>query len=225
VKELTSVLALCEEDANVVVLSGTETTFCIGADFRAIGAHVSGSEAGKWNADALYELWHALSAGSFVSIAHVRGKAAAGGVGFVSACDMVLAGDQARFGLSEMLFGVQPACVLPYLIRRVGFQRAHFLTLSTQFIDVHQAASWGLVDAHSTDSEDLLRRILLRVRHLSKASIRRYKKYVRSLDESVEGAKESAVAANIAAFSDPEALSGIVRYVDKGLFPWEDPAP
>src|SRR5207248_3090020 len=129
----------------------------------------------------LYELWLQIATAPFVTVAHLRGKTNAGGVGFVAACDIALADATATFSLSELLFGVYPACVMPFLIRRIGFQRAHYLTLMTQPIAVEQAHRWGLVDAYETQSDGLLRKHLLRLRCLSKVAIRRYKGYMTEL--------------------------------------------
>jgi polyketide biosynthesis enoyl-CoA hydratase PksH len=166
-------------------------------------------------------LWLQLALGPYVTVAHVRGKANAGGLGFVAACDIVLADESALFSLSELLFGVYPACVLPFLIRRVGFQRAHYLTLMTQPVAVRQAHDWGLVDAFEKDSEALLRKHLLRLRRVSKTAIGRYKDYANRINGNLVEAKPMAVAGNIEAFSDPTNIAAISRYVDTGAFPWE----
>jgi len=153
----------------------------------------------------------------------VRGKANAGGVGFVAASDIVLADETAQFSLSELLFGLYPALVLPFLVRRVGFQKAHYLTLMTQPISAKQAFEWGLVDAFEPQSETLLRRHLLRLRRLSKMAIRRYKSYMGHVGAPLLDLKGPAVAANREIFADTDNLSAISRYVDHGVFPWEKP--
>src|SRR5438874_409263 len=153
VAECHDVLSACEESATVVVLSGSPEVFCFGADFKAIatgqrdpGRLTIREQSGDGRRDGpgpLYELWLRLATGPFVSISHVRGKANAGGVGFVAASDIVLADDTAQFSLSELLFGLFPACVLPFLIRRVGFQKAHYFTLMTQPVSAKQACDIG----------------------------------------------------------------------------------
>jgi len=218
VEECHQVLDLCEESITVVVLEGLPEVFCFGADFQEIHAQL----AGKHSPEPLYDLWLKLAKGPYVTVSHVRGKANAGGVGFVAVSDIVLADQTAQFSLSELLFGLFPACVLPFLIRRIGFQKAHYLTLMTQTISVQQAHTWGLVDAYETQSEVLLRKHLLRLRCLSKKAIMRYKCYMNGLDDSLLQAKSLAVAANLDVFSDQENLAGILRYVEKGKFPWED---
>src|SRR5947209_8293258 len=222
VAECHDVLSACEESATVVVLSGSPEVFCFGADFKAIAG--TSKKAGEQDGGPgpLYDLWLRLATGPYVTISHVRGKANAGGVGFVAASDIVIADETAQFSLSELLFGLYPACVLPFLIRRVGFQRAHYLTLTTHTITGTQAAEWGLVDAVGPQSDVLLRRHLLRLRRPTKVAIRRYKQYMAAISQPrLADLRSPAVAANLEVFSDPDNLNAIARYVESGQFPWE----
>jgi polyketide biosynthesis enoyl-CoA hydratase PksH len=228
VAELNEALSACEESATVVVLSGSPEVFCYGADFKAVARRnpvLAIREGHRQEEDAgpgpLYDLWLRLATGPYVSIAHVRGQANAGGVGFVAASDIVLADESAQFSLSELLFGLYPACVLPFLIRRIGFQKANYLTLMTQPIAARQAMEWGLVDAVEPQSEVLLRRHLQRLRRLSKTAIRRYKNYASRISMPLRDLKSAAVAGNLEVFSDTGNLQAITRYVEHGVFPWE----
>ena len=91
----------------------------------------------------------------------------------------------------------------------------------TKPIAVQEAEAWGLVDVHDADSASLLRKHLLRLRHLSKPSIARYKRYMHDLADALQQAKPRALAANREVFSDPDNLRGIWRFVEQGKFPWE----
>ncbi len=219
VKECAQVIEECEIRAKIVVLEGLDEVFCFGADFASIAQ--ADSTTPSSSPEPMYNLWLQLVRGSFVSLAHVRGQANAGRIGFVAACDLVLADQTALFSLSELLFGLMPACVLPFLIRKVGFQKAHALTLLTKPVGVKEAMEWGLVDACEENSSTLVRKYLLRLRRLNKTSITRYKRYMNSLDTGLEDSKEKALAANLEVFSDRENLSKISRYVKTGEFPWE----
>lgn len=84
--------------------------------------------------DLLYDLWLKMMNGPFITISHVRGTTNAGGFGFVAASDIVIADETAIFNLSELLFGLFPAMVLPFLTGKIGDQRAHYLTLKTNSI-------------------------------------------------------------------------------------------
>jgi polyketide biosynthesis enoyl-CoA hydratase PksH len=222
VSECNHVLSACEESATVVVFSGSPQVFCMGADFNAIAAGSKGPDEHGNTPEALYDLWLRLVAGPYVTISHVRGKANAGGVGFVAASDIVLADETAQFSLTELLFGLYPACVLPFLIRRIGFQKAHYLTLTSQPISAKQAVDWGLVDDLYSSSDALLRRHLQRLRRLSKNAIRSYKTYLNRIGTQLVDLKSLATAANREVFSDSRNLRAISRYVEQGLFPWED---
>ncbi len=223
IAELSQVLAVCQAEAKIVVLEGLPEVFCSGADFQEIQTGFdTGGRDPEQNPEPLYALWSQLAFGPCLSIAHVRGRANAGGVGFVAACDIVLCESKAVFSLSELLFGLMPACVLPFLIRRVGAAKANYMTLTTQPVPAAQALAWGLVDACEDNSENLLRKHLLRLRRLNKGAIGRYKQYLRSLaEEAVESCKDKALAANREVFSDTHNLAMIARYVRTGRFPWE----
>lgn len=222
IQEFSEVLTQCEQSVKVIVIEGLPEVFCFGADFKELQTDVHNPALDQQqNPEPLYNLWLQLSSGPYITIAHVRGKANAGGIGFVAACDVVLCEEKAIFSLSELLFGLMPACVLPFLIRRMGFSKANYLTLMTQPISAKQAQEWGLVDAFEINSENLLRKHLLRLRRLSKTGITRYKRYMNSLNNSLEISKPEAIAANIEVFSDQSNLEKITRFVKTGQFPWE----
>ena len=221
VAECLQVLDACEDSTTVIVIEGLPEVFCFGVDFENIHSRLADGGAYESSAEPLYDLWLRLACGPYITIAHVRGRANAGGVGFVAACDIVLADDTAQFSLSELLFGVYPACVMPFLMRRAGFQRAHYLTLSAQPIPVQQAQAWGLVDAYDAQSDVLLRKHVQRLRRLSKTAIRRYKRYMSELHGALRQSGPLALAAHHEVFSDPQVLDGIHRFVETGQFPWE----
>jgi polyketide biosynthesis enoyl-CoA hydratase PksH len=221
VNECLEVLNVYKDVMQILVLEGLPDYFCFGADFQGIGNGNNTQLENEQLPEALYELLFQLAAGPFVSIALVRGKVNAGGVGLVAACDIVLADETAEFSLSELLFDLYPACVLPFLIRRIGFSKANYMSLMTRAISIQQALSWGLVDASEVNAESLLRKHLLRLRYLSKAGIHAYKNYLNSLDESLVKSRQLAISANRKLFSDTENIEKINRYVKSGRFPWE----
>ena len=225
IDECRRALDALDSSITVVVIEGTPEVFCFGADFQQMDLAFSQGVRQEQNPGPLYDLWLRLAGGPFVSVAHVRGQANAGGLGFVAACDIVLAEEAASFSLSELLFGLYPACVLPFLIRRVGFQKAHYMTLMTQPVMAQQACQWGLVDACESNSKDLLRRHLLRLRRLSRDAIVRYKRHLGDLDDFLARSRQAALAGNREVFEDEQNLGMISRYVRTGLFPWEDASP
>jgi polyketide biosynthesis enoyl-CoA hydratase PksH len=222
IEEFTAALDRCEAEIKIVVVEGSPEVFCFGADFKGLQQSLrSPDSAAVMDPQPLYDLWLRLACGPYITIAHVRGQANAGGIGFVAACDVVICEDKATFSLSELLFGLMPACVMPFLVRRMGFARANYLTLMTEPIAAKCAHEWGLVDDYAADSHNLLRKKLLRLRRLPKTAIHRYKRYMNALNDGLLTAKPKALAANIEVFSDRNNLQKIARYVTTGQFPWE----
>jgi 3-carboxymethyl-3-hydroxy-acyl-[acp] dehydratase len=200
----------------VLVIEGTPDVFSTGGDFEAAAAGASLDPA------PLYNLWTELATGPFVSIALVRGRANAGGVGLAAACDLVLADRSASFALSELLFGLFPACALPFLMRRTGAQKAHYLALMTRPIGADEALTCGLADAVGDDAEALLGAHLPRLLRLTGPAIGRYKSYIAGLNDLVTRARPAALEANRALFADPVVKRNIERYVAEMKFPWEE---
>jgi polyketide biosynthesis enoyl-CoA hydratase PksH len=221
VNECTEILEHCETSATLIVLEGLPDIFCYGADFSGIHDKIRNKEPIGTTPQALYRLWLKLASGPYVTISHVRGKVNAGGIGFVAASDIVIADHTANFSLSELIFGLFPACVMPFLIRRVGFQKAHYMTLMTHSFSANEACQWGLADACEDDSQSLLRKHLLRLRRLPKHGISTYKNYMNTLCNIHLKSESEAINANKMMFSDPRNLDSIFNYVEKGKFPWE----
>ncbi len=218
VAEMGEVLALCEGDEGVTVLllQGSPAVFCSGGDFRTMAASDAVADPAP-----LYDLWLRMAQAPFVTVSLVRGRANAGGIGFVAASDIVLADASASFSLSELLFGVYPACVLPFLVRRVGVQKANYMTLMTRAFSAQEGLAAGLVDALGDDADVLLRQHLLQLRRLGRAGIHRYKAYRAAMAPELERLRPGALEANRAMFGEPEVRRNIQRYLDEGKFPWE----
>jgi polyketide biosynthesis enoyl-CoA hydratase PksH len=221
IEECHRAIMLCEERSSVVIFEGSGEVFCFGADFHEMEHDRNNQEQTAYKPELLYDLWLKMASGSFITVSHVQGAVNAGGVGFVAASDIVIANDSAVFSLSELLFGLFPAMVLPFLIRKIGHQRAHYLTLLTKPVGVKEAYNWGLVDAYQENSTMLLRRHLSRMTKLPKSGIKQYKNYMIELNDSVIKSKDLAIAANRNIFSNHENLENIHQYIEKGIFPWE----
>lgn len=222
IDECNEVLDMCEEAITIVVFKGLPEVFCFGADFKEVHNKMADGQEQESYSEPLYDLWLKIATGPYITIALVCGKANAGGVGFVAACDIVLTDDTAVFSLSELLFGLFPACVLPFLIRRIGYSKAHYMTLMTKPVSVEQAYKWGLVDSYGTNGDAQLGKHMLRLRYLSKKGVKRYKSYMSNLSDFLIRSKDTALTANLEIFSDTDNLKGIYRFVDTGQFPWEN---
>ncbi|ALB48693.1 enoyl-CoA hydratase/isomerase [Clostridium beijerinckii] len=221
-EEVNRVLDYYTDEINIVVLEGIPEVFCFGADFHELISEKTENNNKGQAPEILYDFYLKLATGSFITISNVKGKVNAGGMGIVVASDIVFADDTAQFSLSEMLFGLFPACVLPFLIRKIGLNRSNYLTLTTKSIDVKEAYEYGLVNIIDNSNNQLLRRNLLRLKHLSKDSILEYKNYLNTLDDSIFKNRDIAILNNSKLFSNERNLNSIKRYIEEGKFYWED---
>jgi polyketide biosynthesis enoyl-CoA hydratase PksH len=224
IEECSRAIDECDQSTKILILKGLPDVFCFGADFLWMDeqSYTENKQGEQHDPMQLYELWKRISLGPFISIAAVEGRVNAGGMGFVAASDIVLSGSGAEYSLSELIFGILPACVMPFLIKKVGFQRANYMTLMTSPFSAHDVAEWGLADAVSDSLDELLRRHLLRLRRVPRDGIIRHKKYMNALNPALIEQEQMAVDENRSTFLLQSVVSNIGRYVESGKLPWED---
>jgi hypothetical protein len=95
-----------DQSVRVVVLTGRDTSFCAGADINWMKEIIHYSyEQNLEESLALAEVLYKLYTLPKPTIAMVNGTAIGGGNGFLSACDIAIAAEEAKFGLSEVKIG------------------------------------------------------------------------------------------------------------------------
>lgn len=144
---LAAVRAAAEDSTvRVVLLAADGPDFCAGADLEALAGMVDAAPEVHWkDADLLGQLFIALRTNPKPVVTAVRGRALAGGTGLATACDIVLAHAEARFGFPEVNVGFVPAMVMTMLRRSVGEKRAFELVVSGRLLAAQEALELGLV--------------------------------------------------------------------------------
>jgi Enoyl-CoA hydratase/carnithine racemase len=141
-----------DESVRVVVISGSGTDFCSGADLSALQKIAQASVAeNAEDARSLLELFLLIRQIPVPVVAAVHGRALAGGCGLASACDLILASESARFGYPEVRIGFVPAMVLAILRRNVSEKRAFELLTRGAEIGAQHARAFGLVNQVFSD--------------------------------------------------------------------------
>ncbi len=148
VQRLNDALASLAVDSSirVVLLTGSGSVFCAGADIgemRAAGA----ASPGQNEADSrrFATMLECLERQPQPTVAVVNGAAYGGAIGLIAACDIAIAGDGARFALSEVRLGLIPAMISPYVIRAIGQRQARRWFLTGETMDAAAAERIGLV--------------------------------------------------------------------------------
>lgn len=136
-----------DPDVRVVALRGSGRDFCAGADLDEIAASQAlGPEAGLADAERLGDVLVAIRRLRQPVVAVVAGRALGGGCGLATACDLVVAHEDASFGYPEVHLGFVPALVMAILRRKVGESAAFELLLRGRGITAEESASIGLVN-------------------------------------------------------------------------------
>lgn len=148
IAELTQALTTFDRDPQLraVMLTGNGTTFSAGADLNWMRGMAKATEAAnRADSERLATLMRTLNFLSKPTIARVNGAAYGGGVGLVACCDIAIATDAAKFGLTEVKLGLVPAVISPYVVAAIGARHARRLFVTGEIFDAAQAARIGLV--------------------------------------------------------------------------------
>ena len=120
-----------DADLRAIVLAANGPAFCAGADLNWM-KKMAGYTHAENLADALQlaEMLRTIYLCPKPVVAKVQGDCYAGGMGLVSACDIIVAANEANFCLSEVKLGLIPATISPYVIKAMGenASRRYFLT-------------------------------------------------------------------------------------------------
>lgn len=143
-----------DDSVRCVVLGGRGPSFCAGADIGAMKESATATfEQNLAEAEKLGGTFAALGDFPKPVVARVHGGVLGGGVGFTCACDIVVASDDAKFGLTEVRLGIVPGLISPYVIRRLGDRVARELMLTGERFDAATAQRLGLVNYVVTAGE------------------------------------------------------------------------
>lgn len=224
-KEMNQVLDIAERDRDcrLVIIEGKGGVFCTGMDFEEITQKEvsTNTENLKIWIRSYMSLLKRFTLISKVIIAKLDGQVLAGGVGLVAASDLVIATERTQFSLSEALWGLLPANVMPYLIRRVGFQKAYAMTLTTQTITAQDAKIIHLIDEINSNLDDAIRRLMLRLVRLDEKTIKDMKAYFRKMWIITEEMEEVAVNELSRLVTEPRVYSNIKNFIKYQRFPWD----
>ena len=130
----------------VVVLAGAGKSFSAGADLNWMQEMANYSmEANLADASRLADMLHTLDGMPQPTVAKVNGAAMGGAVGLIAACDIAVAVDDAKFGVTEVRLGLIPSVISPYVLRAIGPRQARRFALTGERITALEAQRIGLV--------------------------------------------------------------------------------
>lgn len=162
VREIQATFDAIADDHNVrvVVIRGAGGTFCAGGNIKNM------SEAGAPPTPGVVD---ELKAGNLrygamllsidearqAVIAVVEGAAMGGGIGFASVADVTLAAANAEFAMTEVMLGIVPAAISPFVVRRIGLTAARRFGVSGAKLNGAEARALGFAHEVAADTPAL----------------------------------------------------------------------
>ncbi|UIF84697.1 enoyl-CoA hydratase-related protein [Cupriavidus sp. UYPR2.512] len=126
----------------VVLTAAGDRTFCAGADLKG--------DAGSFDTgraeNPLVQVYRAMRACHKPIVGRINGAALGGGLGLVSACDLALAADHARFGTPEVRVGLFPMMITTYLIRQLPRRRYWEMAFLGEPLSAAEAERYHLIN-------------------------------------------------------------------------------
>ncbi|HEY1473590.1 MAG TPA: enoyl-CoA hydratase-related protein [Pseudolabrys sp.] len=138
--------ALAGKPPRAVVITGKGKNFQAGADINWLDAVRRSSpeenlRASRMTAEAVQR----LNLLPVPTVALVQGACFGGGTGIVSACDIVIAADNAAFSIAEVRIGVAGTIIIPQLNDAIGLRQVRRYALTGERFDAKEALRIGLV--------------------------------------------------------------------------------
>ncbi len=226
IAELTQAASDLGTDRNVraVILTGAGKSFCAGGDLDWMRAQMAADRAARMReARKLAEMLQALNTIPKPLIGKINGQAFGGGVGLIAVCDVALADENARFGLTETRLGLIPATISPYVVARMGERFARRVMMSGRKFGTAEAKDMGLI-SRPVMAEYLEKAVAVEVLpYLSAApqAVARTKALVRQLGPVID---DTVIDMTIEMLADTwegaEAAEGISAFFEKRTAEW-----
>lgn len=136
-----------QEDVQVIILRGKGKAFCAGADLNWMRdvANYTYDENLRESLQ-LSECFNTIYTCPIPTVAVIHGAAIGGANGLLAACDIAVCEDETVFSLSEVKIGIVPACISPFVIKRVGEYGSKELMLTGRRISGKEAEWFRLVN-------------------------------------------------------------------------------
>lgn len=155
--DLRAVMVAIEFDDAVKAVSVTAEgkVFCAGGDLKLF--HEAGSEVANLAADMLVDYHGAIYKMNSIPkpfVAGIRGAAGGAGLSLMSAFDLVVSAESAKYTMAYTRAGVTPDGTASYFVaRHIGLRRMLDLTLTNRVLSATEAEQWGLVNRIVPDDD------------------------------------------------------------------------
>ncbi len=223
-----------DDGARVVVLTGAGSALSAGHDLREMQAHRNDCDRGRGYYVDLFERCSALMQAIVKLpkpvIAAVEGVATAAGCQLVAACDLAVAGERARFGLSGVNFGLFCSTPLVAVGRAIPRKRAMEMAMTGTLYSAAEAERFGLVnrvvpEGKALEEAQALARTI--AQHSAPTLAIGKRAFYAQIERPLDEAYAVASLAMIDNLAEPDSVEGMGAFLEKRRPKWDagEPVP
>ena len=227
ISELISCFEVINEmdEVRIAILRGRGKSFCAGADLNWM------RDVAKYSYEENYQESLNLSKCFYTiytckkpTIAVVHGAAIGGANGLLASCDFAFTEDDTVFSLSEVKIGVVPACISPYVTKRVGEFGSRELMLTGRRIIGKEAEQFKLVNKSlpANELEEYLNSVIQLLRTSGPKAMSHCKTLIFNIanKETLEQALESTARIIAEIRASDEGQEGMAAFLEKRKPRW-----
>lgn len=226
VAELRKGLAEAATDPSVraVVLTHTGGTFCAGADLseaNAASGHTDADTLADQRSRTMIELLRSIVELPKPVLGCVDGHVRAGGMGLVGACDMVLAGPNSTFALTEARLGLAASIISLTVLPQLSSRAAGRYFLTGEKFGSGEAERLGLVTMAPGNPTAATEALLAEVHKSSPQGLAESKALTtEAMRAGFDAASDRRLAQSARLFNSPEAQEGMTAFLQKRPPSW-----
>jgi methylglutaconyl-CoA hydratase len=225
-RELTAAFKALSKDKNLraVVVRGAGQDFCAGADINWM--HRAGKlppAKSRKDAKLLLDMALAVDACPVPVVAAVQGNVFGGGLGLASACDIILAEENARMSFSEARLGIIPAVISCFVVPRIGEAQARRYYLTGEIFNMKTAKHLGIVHelTHADELAERTDAIVANILKNGPNAVRTAKALLRKFPSLNFNARAKLVLDTLTRLRrSPEGQEGLSAFLQKRPAAW-----
>jgi methylglutaconyl-CoA hydratase len=213
------------EKVRVAILRGKGKSFCAGADLNWMRGVANYSYEQNYEESLnLSKCFYTIYTCKKPTIAIVHGAAIGGANGLLASCDFAYADDNTTFSLSEVKIGIIPACISPYVTKRVGEYGSKELMITGKRIKGPEAEYHRLVNKSlpTEELDEYVNSIIDLLRTSGPVAITQCKNLIFNIanKETIEEALESTARMIAEIRASEEGQEGMAAFLEKRKPNW-----
>lgn len=209
-----------DDDVRAVAVTAEGKVFCAGGDLKLF--HAWGDQMARHAHDMLVDFHAAIHMMNHTPkpfVAGIRGAAGGAGMSLMSAFDLVVSAESAKYTMAYTRAGVTPDGTSSYFVaRHIGLRRMLDLTLTNRVLTAEEAESWGLVNRVVPD-DDVDQAALDMATQLASgatSALGEAKRVIyNGIDATLETASEFEAKMITKAMASADGLEGVAAFVEK----------